>query len=201
MNVTLLDYSGIDLSALARIARVSRGGTPFLKEETTAAADTKAKIDFRTVSNCYRKGHFSLFEFPRFTFYIVAPVYVMRQIMRYRCGSYLERSLRYCEPPEKLLPIDARYALEYQTALDNYKNQIKNGVPKEVARKLLPVCTPTAVVCQYSLRELFHIFDERLTTEAQTETREAVNLIYNAIEQAAPWAVAVYESKKENPVT
>lgn len=187
MKVHLLSKNDVNLHKLALIARLSRGIDPIATPDRVDAV-----ADFKTVSNCFSRRHLSVFEFVRFTFQISAPVYVLRQLMRYRCGSYLERSLRYCDPPERLDDVDARFAMEYQTALDNYKQLVKQGVKKETARKVLPVCTPSTLIVQYSARELFHIFDERLKPEAQSETRELVKMIFNAVENAAPWIASIY---------
>lgn len=195
MRVKLLGAPSIGLSELASIARLSRGVDPTKEVDLSGAHALQETKDYRTLLNCYRRGHLSVFEFTRFTFFIEAPIYVLRQIMRYRTGSYLERSLRYCEP------MDSTYIpeldLDYKKPLEDYKELLRKGVKKERARLVLPLATRSQVVAQYNLRTLFHIFDERLAHEAQEETRELVSLMYECIAHKADWALSIYETKKE----
>ena len=53
-----------------------------------------------------------------------------------------------------------------------YRNMIKNGVPVEQARAVLPECTYTNLMMSVNFRELMHIFALRLCYKAEEEIRE-----------------------------
>ena len=57
---------------------------------------------------------------------------------------------------------------------NDYLDYVKNGIPKEDARYVLPnaICTDLYLSC--NLRELIHICNERLCKRAQWEIRELV---------------------------
>lgn len=177
---------------IAHIIRLSRGGKLFPE----GYSDYNYKKDFQTVKNCYSAGHMSVFEFADFTFAVKAPIYVARQLFRYRRGSYLERSLRYCDPLTVVCDVDANLSGDYYEALNRYQALIKAGLKKEEARKVLPFFTPTQFYVKYDARELFHIFDERLNSTAQSETRELVQMMYDEVGFVTPWVTNVYDSKR-----
>lgn len=181
MNVKLLNhnYASNEFEArLADIIRVSYGKTPSL----TADCERDATKDRATIRNCFNAGHMSVFEFVDATVFIECPIYVARQIMRYRCASYLERSLRRCEPLEANI---------------EYQDLIARGVSKENARAVLPLSTQTQFYMKANLREWFHIFDERINTAAQAETNYLVQRIKEALKDAYPLLIELWEDKRK----
>lgn len=192
MKCELMYKNAPSVNEMARIIRLSRGAKLFSSEALPRSTDKK---DLQTVQNCYRSGHMSVFEFVDFTFAVQAPIYVARQLFRYRRGSYLERSLRYCDPLTVICDVDASLSGDYYEALNRYQTLIKAGLKKEEARKVLPTFTPTQFYVKYDARELFHIFDERLNSTAQSETRELVKMMYYEVNDATPWIIDVYNSK------
>lgn len=174
MKVELLDWTNNEF-LVAYVARLSHGKSPFDKERY-AEAENKT-----TMRNLLFRNHLTPFEFLRVTFYIECPIYVARQLMRYRCCSYLERSLRYCEPFEDV---------------PAYRSAIAAGMKREDARALLPLSTQTAYCFTTNMREMFHIFDERLSAHAQSETRNYVAVMKEQIKQIYPNCIELYDLKK-----
>lgn len=123
----------------------------------------------RILEHCYKLKHMSVFEFGGMVFRLHIPIYVARQLMRYRSATYMERSLRYCKP----IPVDENDE-HYQQCLKEYQAALENGAKKEDARAVLPLSTPTVLIWRVDCRSLFHIFDERLAPSAQGLTRDVV---------------------------
>ena len=95
--VKLLNFSGGDLSVVAA-ARVSNGLGP--EEASKGEEKDKGLINY-----LIRHKHGTPFEHNLFTFYVNAPIFVTREWMRHRIGSYNELSGRYTEfPAEFYIP-------------------------------------------------------------------------------------------------
>ena len=105
--------------------------------------------------------------------------------MRYRCSSYLERSLRVCGP------------METDGARIDYEDAIKNGAKREDARALLPLSTRTRFLWLLNLRELLHIAEERLTPAAQSMTREIVHTMVDLAAQEFPHVIGYWKEQRE----
>ena len=104
--------------------------------------------------------------------------------MRYRCSSFLERSLRVCGP------------MEGDAVLDAYKNAIESGMKREDARALLPLSTSTRFLWLLNLRELLHIAEERLTPAAQSMTREIVQTMVNLATLDFPHVIGFWKEQR-----
>lgn len=182
IDVGMIDVFGSDYH-VARIARLSRG-VPW---EVDAAAKMDSEKwskstweeNTKTLRFLFEQKHMTPFEFAGATFYIEAPIFVARQLMRYRCASYLERSLRYCKPFEEN---------------EEYNKLLADGFKRERARAVLPLITTTAFYMHANLREWFHIFDERLSAHAQEETRLLVSMIHNQLASHLPLSVALWDN-------
>lgn len=171
-DVQLIDYMPDDEAKLGLIAQNSRGKSD--KENA-----------LKTLRFCVNARHLSVLEFAQVVFKIQCPIFVARQLMRYRTASYLERSLRYCEPTTrewmKEIEDPNAAATAYSTIVAHedysrtvYDELVQQGVKKEQARAVLPLSTETSFFMRIDLRNLLHIFDERLTSFTQAETREVV---------------------------
>lgn len=189
-SVRLFNY-GVFERYLSSVARVSRGVDPLIRAPHT---DESWK---RVVRNCFNAGHMTIFEFGDLTFYIECPIFVARQLMRYRHASYIERSLRYCAPSEE----GANERVESVRKVERdaravYDDLVEKGYKKEVARAVLPLSSQTAFLMKVDLRELFHIFDERLRPDAQSETREVVEKMKEIASRHYPYCVELWEEKR-----
>ena len=190
LKATLIDGTGD--AHLAKVARVSRGYSYINDDHSHSAND-----DRKLVKACFKANHLSVFEFADALFQIECPIFVARQLMRYRCASYIERSLRYCKP----IAIDPgprdKAADAYAIGLSEYERQLSNGERKEEARMFLPLATPTMFLWKLNLRELFHVFDERLATSAQSETREIVSQMFEQFKTVFPYSAEAYMERKK----
>ena len=175
-RVLLVSQDGFHEDRLADVARISTG--------YDFANPTKKDVqkDEILLKSLFKMKHFSVFEFSGATFQIECPIYVARQLMRYRSASYIERSLRRCKPFEED---------------DAYESAISDGSKKEDARSMLPLSTKTRFLWKMNLREMLHVFDERLTPTAQPITRSVVEAIFEESKKLFPVILRCWEDTNE----
>lgn len=178
---TVTEY---DLGVIARFTRTPIGSKDDLAFEATLNALAEKTDDTKRVTlavSCYKRKHLSVFEFADFIFCVDCPIFVARQLMRHRNGTFMEKSLRALAPAFRS-PYTTdypEYAAHYEEACNLYDKLVKSGERKEVARAVLPLCTPTAFLWKINLRSLLNVFDQRLNLCAQKETRETVQQMYD----------------------
>lgn len=180
-RVLFLGQEGFCETKLADVARISTGYD--FGEKMIANYDEQRRKNEILLQSIYKQKHLSVFEFAGATFQIECPIYVARQLMRYRNASYLERSLRRCKPLEE----NARY-----------EEELEKGERKEDARAFLPLSTQTRFLWRMNLREMLHVFDERLTKTTQPITRAIVAVVFDEMKKYYPVVLKCWESDHEN---
>lgn len=173
---------GDDVSVV-RAARVSVVGENIVDED-----DEKGTRGL--ISYLMKHRHGSPFEHTAMTFYVKAPIYVVREFQRHRAGfSYNEMSGRYTELlPEFLVPpvergtknvgtsarpkmehhpyeleqeIRDQMILSFQSSWDTYKSLLSMGTAAEAARAVLPVGVMTQMYVTCNARSLMHFLSLR----------------------------------------
>lgn len=196
----LIDFIGGDLKVVLA-ARVSFDMTP--------KGDEKDK---KLLEYLLKNGHLTPFEHSVFQFHVKCPIFIARQWMRHRWGSFNEVSSRYTEVKEEFyipkkfrvqdiknrqgsvedpsLPND-KLLKEYENAIENsyrtYELLIKNGVAREMARMVLPVSQYTQFYWTVNARSLLNFLKLRLDDHAQYEIREYANAINEIFKEKMPW--------------
>lgn len=197
-------------SVLGYVAQVSRGKGYALEPEEFISFPYVSKQPeqqqaIKTLRFCVKAGHLTILEFAQLVFRLEVPIFIARQLMRYRNASYIERSLRYCEAPtprawelKEVDDADVHCTINAHEALSRsrYQTMIENGERRELARAVLPLSTRTVYLMRVDLRELLHIFEERLTPHCQKETREVVELMYNETKSLFPIVIEEWEKKQ-----
>src|SRR6266542_6135401 len=135
------------------------------------------------------------FEHNSFRFHIRAPLFVAREWMRHRVGSFNEFSLRYAratddfyvpeaddvrsqvgkpgaysfEPVSSEIAEETREKLQavYETAYDTYQELVELGVARELARCALPVGAYTEFYWTVNARSLMNFLSLRNAETAQ----------------------------------
>jgi len=188
MRVELIDSMGNDASVV-RAARVSTAGQ-------SAAHYVEHERDAGLVNYLMRNRHGSPFEHTSFTFYVEAPIFVWREIMRHRIASYNEESARY----RKLEPVfyvpgadrnvkqggtsahprlTAGTAAQHETVEDElviastaaysaYERLLAAGIAREVARMVLPVNIYSTAYVTMNARALMNFLSLRVEDEGAT---------------------------------
>lgn len=205
--VKLVREPAVTESDLGRVAHFTHTaiGSPFQEED-----DEQRRVGLAVA--CFRLKHMSVFEFADLTFDVTCPIYVARQLVRHRNGTFMEKSLRSLEPLD-LDGYDAYtsdddpfdpfldYRNIYAAALKTYRELIEAGERKERARAALPLGTPTEFLWRISLRSLFNVFDQRLHPAAQEETRAVVQQMYDLAEKFYPNVLKEWKKDKEGAKT
>lgn len=206
--VRLIDHMGNDLS-IVRSARVSYDA------EWRSGED--AGKDAKLIDYLVKNHHTSPLECVQFTFEVKAPIFVFRQWHRHRTWSFNEVSARYSELPEEFyIPEVSQITTQSKTnkqmrtgdihpraeyfqdlisvqcvsAFKAYKQMIKDGIPRELARGVLPVNTYSHMFATIDLHNLSNFLRLRLHEHSQYEIRVYAQAMLELIEPIVPVAVS-----------
>lgn len=212
--IRLVDHMGGDLSVV-RSARVSYDA------EWRAGKDTGS--DHRLIHRLMKGRHSTPFESVTMTFEVMAPIFVFRQWHRHRTQSYNELSARYRELPEKFYvpdpqmigvqdnknkqarkiddDIDLANARDdadmirtaCEAAFNTYMELLLRGVPRELARGVLPVNTYSHMFTTMNLWNAMHFMTLRSDPHAQYEIRVYSDAMLYIAKQIAPVSMEAYE--------
>lgn len=212
--VRLVDHMGSDLSVV-RAARVSY--------DAAWRAGEDQGSDARLINYLWRNQHTTPFESVTFTFEVKAPIFVLRQWHRHRTWTFNELSARYRELPiefyvprpeyigtqskdnkqgrsigadesrDMLIPSMMDHACS--AAFEAYRTFLEQGVPRELARSVLPLATYSHMFATVNLLNLFKFLSLRCDPHAQFEIRVYAEALRTLIEPIVPICVAAW--KKE----
>jgi thymidylate synthase (FAD) len=213
--VQLVDSMGDDLSVV-RAARVSY--------DAAWRAGEDQGSDKRLIGYLWKHRHTSPFEAVTFTFEVKAPIFVLRQWMRHRTWSYNEVSARYRELPEEyyvprpeiigVQSKDNKQGRDLTATIDRaeselsakfiegtcrvafqrYKLLLKRGVPRELARSVLPVATYSHMFCSVNLLNLLHFLSLRSAADAQPEIQVYAVAMRDLVREIVPTCVEAWEA-------
>ena len=183
-SVSLITTGGVSEEMIPRVARVTRGADLTIVKPSMCGDEQRAK-DLELLRKIIQYKHLSVLEFSNILYQIECPIYIARQLMRYRCSSFLERSLRVCGP------------MESDGARLDYEEAIRSGAKREDARALLPLSTRTRFLWLLNLRELLHIAEERLTPAAQSMTRDIVHTMVDLAGYSFPNVIEFWQKTRE----
>lgn len=213
--VRLVDRMGTDLSAV-RAARVSYDGDD--KTGNDPIADAKL-LRYMIMNN-----HTSPFESVVFTFEVKAPIFVYRQWHRHRTWSYNELSARYAKLDEgfyvpspevigvqsakdkQARDIDALMGPKHiaqsqiirgqsEQAIRIYMQLLEGGVPRELARSVLPVNVYSRMYATVDLHNLMHFLFLRTNMHAQWEIRQYAKAIWEIVQPFVPTTMGAFRAK------
>jgi thymidylate synthase (FAD) len=167
-----------------------------------------------------RERHGTPFEHNAFRFHIRCPIFVAREWMRHRVGSFNEFSLRYARASEDFYvpePEDVRtqvgkpgaYTFEtvepeladetrdalrdiYERAYTTYERLVEAGVAREVARSVLPVGAYTEFYWTVNARSLMNFVSLRASETAQREIRRYAEAVERFLEEHMPITHAAF---------
>tara|TARA_R110001592_G_scaffold265951_2_gene531570 strand:- start:5447 stop:6181 length:735 start_codon:yes stop_codon:yes gene_type:complete len=146
--------------------------------------------------------HWSPFEHLFITFEIETTRAISAQLCRHRSFTFQEFSQRYSKVGRIPVPelrtkaetnrqsseevIEAEHILRaafesIEDSKSTYTLLLNNGVAKETARGLLPMCTPTTLYMTGSIRSWLHFLAVRMDAHAQKEAQEIAASIYKSL--------------------
>lgn len=186
VTVELVDHMGSDRS-IADGAWVSTGG-----RRAEEISDSRLQ---GFINRLYTDGHGTPFEYPMYLFYLEHPIFVDRQLVKYRLSTINGRSGRYSEmmnqayvnpPGRKLVQVGKTMDYEFidgeeghveavdfvnrsmaEAFWQNYQQLLSIGVAKEVARQSAPTNMYTSMYMQVNLRSLFNVLQQRMGLEGE----------------------------------
>ena len=185
--VRLVEYMGGDESVLRNARRCWRSEDKSSEES-----------DRNLIRHLLREGHMTPFETIVFTFDVKCPIFVARQWIRHRIGSFNEESLRYCVAerdyfiPHGLNQQQLAFWKMYNDEQFDRYNLLKQTMPKEQARSILPLGTYTKFYWTVNGRSLMNFLKLRLDKGAQAEIREYAKAILDMAKVVAPVSFAEF---------
>lgn len=214
--VRLVDHMGDDMS-IVRAARVSYNAEKRTGED--------AGKDEKLIRYLMSHKHTSPFEAVTFTFEVKAPIFVFRQWHRHRTASYNEVSARYSELPEEFyVPAPEQVGVQSrdnkqmrvtdgearqdadafnavlransERCFNNYHTALRHGIPRELARCMLPLNTYSHMFVTLNLHNLLHFLKLRLHEHAQYEIRVYADAMMALIEPIVPMAISAFEGSR-----
>lgn len=218
MSIQVLDHGYVKLIECygtdSRIIEAARMST----DKGFQGWDTDAKL----LAYLYNNKHMTPFEMAGCIFEIKAPIFVFREWHRHRTQSYNEMSARYVPlPNENYIPTVARVmaaggtnkqaqgskeissfeaqlfvdrlASDYDCAEDSYQKAITTGVPKELARLILPVGRYSKMRAAANLRNWFAFLTLRDAPNAQWEIQQYAKAVGKLVEQNFPRSYALFQ--------
>lgn len=203
-SLELIRISGSDLD-IVNAARVSYG-----KVSTELTERDEKLLNF-----LMQYKHTSPFEHNQLSFRVKCPMYVAREWFRHRMNSFNEISYRYAKAKlEFYIPAQWRTqdkvnkqasgtAFEDETlkqhyidaltkASETYLHLMEQGVCRELARGVLPVCIYTEFIFTCNLHSLMHFLTLRLDPGAQHEIRAYAQGLYQLAQPHFPMSLKAW---------
>ena len=145
---------------------------------------------------CIKHNHWSVFEQSTMTVEIETTRAIAAQILRHRSFTYQEFSQRYADAklletielpelrrqdnknrqnsiddldPKIVDKLNAQMNTLFSSAFSLYNQMLEEGVAKECARMVLPLCTPTRIYMTGSCRSWIHYINLRSSNGTQKE--------------------------------
>ena len=210
MNVQLVSITPDAEKTMAYIARVSN---PSNQDNEKYAG---------LLRYCIKHNHWSVFEQSSMTLEIETTRAIAAQILRHRSFTYQEFSQRYADStalgnielpelrqqdlknrqnstddldPELVEKLNKQMITLFSSSKALYEQMLSQGVAKECARMVLPLCTPTRIYMTGSCRSWIHYINLRSAHGTQKEHMEIAEACrklfieqFPAVSEALNWA-------------
>ena len=171
---------------------------------------------------CIKHNHWSVFEQSTMTLEIETTRAIAAQILRHRSFTFQEFSQRYAQTtslgdielpelrrqdvknrqnstddldPEIIDKFNRQMITLFSSAKSLYEQMLSQGVAKECARMVLPLCTPTRIYMTGSCRSWIHYINLRSahgTQKEHMEIAEACRKVFTeqfpAVSESLDWA-------------
>ena len=193
MKVTLITHTPEPEKVIASAAKLCYSPSDI---ESLMNGLTTEKIE-AFIKKLMDLGHQSPLEHCSFTFGIEGVSRALsHQLVRHRIASYSQKSQRYVNEgqfeyiiPPKIIENRADknvYENFMKYAQETYDYFIRNGIPAEDARFVLPNACETKIIVTMNIRTLLHFFEERCCNRAQWEIRHMAYAMLRICKEVAP---------------
>lgn len=193
MKVTLITHTPEPEKVIASAAKLCYSSSDI---ESLMNDLTAEKIE-TFIKKLVDLGHQSPLEHCSFTFGIEGISRALsHQLVRHRIASYSQKSQRYVKEGQFEYIIPPKIT-ENQADINVYENFmrhsqevydyfIRNGIPAEDARFVLPNACETKIIMTMNIRTLLHFFEERCCNRAQWEIRHMAYAMLRICKEIAP---------------
>jgi len=193
IEVKLIGMTSDPLQALYMPARMCQTALSVERLCDSVKAESPDKME-TFIKRVIDSGHTSILEFVDFTFAISGVSRVMtHQLVRHRMNSYGQRSQKFVKEQgnQFYTPQDIQ---DNEKALEVYNKLVERcfktayklrelGISEDSVRMVYPNCTTSQLMMKTNLRELIHMSNERLCTNASPEIREVFKQIKSLVTQ------------------
>jgi len=166
---------------------------------------------------CAEHGHWSVFEMANVVMKIKTTRAISAQILRHRSFSFQEFSQRYSkvesfrnpemraagssnrQSSQEVMKSDRVLELVENgvfEAYQSYKKLLEGGVAPETARMILPLCTPTKLYMNGTVRSWIHYLEVRCKEDTQKEHREVALACRKVLADLLPTCAEVFGWKE-----
>jgi thymidylate synthase (FAD) len=142
--------------------------------------------------------HNTVFEHAVFRFAVKCPIFVARQWMRHRIGTFNERSLRYCIADREYYVPDGtegidEYRVHMESAFDLYQSLLEMGWKRERARGVLGTAVYTEFIWTVNAWSLMNWLSKRYHKTAQWEHRQYADGVLSLFEIEMPITAGAFK--------
>lgn len=177
--VVLTDYTEYAGQKIENIARVC------YRSDARQKFDEKSNDEF--LRKLIARGHHSPFEHASATLYIVTNRAIANELVRHRHASYMQESTRYVRYGElEIIPTSNDMAGEASNSASAYSSLLDHGVPPQIARDVLPLCTATRLYMTANLRAWREILVQRLAPACHPQMQELAKYMLEAVRPVLP---------------
>lgn len=204
MKVKLINYTQNALETLLYTKNTRLQAAATIEDVVAWSEEKKLKeLDYmlKTIQSSW--------EFVDYTFEITGVSRAFtHQFVRTRDGSYAQQSQRTVDMsesfefvyPDSINKLTLKEDFDKGSTADyimndlleeiesTYQNLIKEGVPPQDARSILPTNTATNIIAKFDLRTLSHMAKTRLCTRTQGEYQQIFKAMKAEVVKVHPWA-------------
>ncbi|WP_129409360.1 FAD-dependent thymidylate synthase [Marinitoga lauensis] len=175
--------------------------------------------DKKLIYYLMKHKHHSPFEHQVFTFHVKTPIFIARQWMRHRIGSYNEISRRYTTKYAEEFYIPDHIRIQdtvnkqgsiktndehmqnkainiinytYDYLFETYNKLLEMGVAREMARMILPVGQYTQFYWTVNTRSLMNFLNLRADSHAQWEIQQYAVALAEVFKEKLPWTYEAF---------
>ena len=191
-------------------------------------AESDADSDIKLARRLVRDRHTSPVEFVGLVVEVQMPIFVARQLMRHRTGSFNEFSMRYTEavdvyyiPPVERCQAQSTFnkqgSAEYlgddaanairdvirnscESSYEEYRQLLRMGLTRELARGVLNVNFYTKVRWKIDMHNLMHFMKLREDPHAQWEVRQYAHAMHEIARECFPETTKAFEDYVQNKI-
>ena len=152
--------------------------------------------DRSLVGSLVEHEHTAMLEHSFLSVEIVTDRAIANEIVRHRHFSFAQESTRYVNygkrgfefvMPDPITPIHRMLVEEAcDHAANVYDSLVDSGMPPQLARSVLPLCTATTIVVSGNFTEWRHFFRLRTAREAHPMMRSLATAILDDVRQYVP---------------